>query len=276
MNGDELDKILENFDEEPSDESTDKTVGNSEEGSENSTEQTENSSDSAVFIEVDGQKVTAEDIKKLQESGLRESDYTQKAQGVADDRRKLVEEKEEMQEKLDTLRKYEEIEELITSTPQALEKYDELKTILSSNAQNAPRSVVAALPKKYQEQLEALVADKDAREKADGAKRTQEEMVTVRKRLGDLSEQEVKDFESYAMSRMNEIGAEIPYTDLMWTYDPFRKKAISRLREAEKADDKKRSKSKGNAPSSGGKGSSTPAPKSTRQELDNVLDKIGL
>lgn len=89
---------------------------------------TDESSDlSGLYYEIDGEEVSAADIKRWKSGHLMQSDYTRKTQALADDRKRFQTERDDFESKLEMLRASEsELNELILGDLKG-QKLDELR-----------------------------------------------------------------------------------------------------------------------------------------------------
>lgn len=108
-----------------------------------------------LYYDIDGEEVSAADIKKWKSGHLMQSDYTRKTQALADERKRFQSERDELDSKLEMLRSAEaDLEGLIMADLQGenldeLREYDVSKYLKVTETQKQRAAKLAEISQKF-------------------------------------------------------------------------------------------------------------------------------
>lgn len=156
----------------------------------------------------DGDSITAAEIKELRSGSMRFKDYTQKTQGVAEERRALESEREKLKKDAEFyaaekqfLDDFHRIDKIITADPAKAEKFKALWAEAIKANEEQPGSV--QIP-------DAFVARMDQLEQAEEDRAIDAEMIRVRKLVGDLDAPTEQSFYKFAEGYQERFDGVVP------------------------------------------------------------------
>lgn len=213
------------------------------------------------YLELDGQKYTAKDLKELRSGSLRYADYTKKTQALAAERKKWEEEKAKWAAERSELDEWRRIDRIISSDKDRLEAFRKLWQ--SANLQE-PAKAAPAIPDDIRDKLEALEAAEEER-------KVKAELEEVMKLVGNFSLDEQNEFLQYVENMQEKVDGEIPLVLAAKTFPPFFDRLVEKAVQSRMEDKSKREADKSKTK---GKPSGKKQPAAPKSYSDAMLEEL--
>lgn len=248
------DQVIRRADELPADTPDEGQVDAGSEGSE----------ETEKYVELDGVRYTAEEIKGLKEGNLRWKDYTQGKQKLAKDRKEMEQSTSDYNSLKADNEKWQNVDATFKGLPE--DKKREVEALLrGSSPVSAPSG---GSDNRVMERLDRIEAKQSSQDLAS-------DLSNVYRDVGKLSPEEEDKFLQYASAYKEQAGRQdVPMSDIAKIYQPFQEKVMEKMIAGKKKEEKDRvdaaAKTKFSTSGKGGK----PRPSKVTSPDDALLAEI--